>query len=147
MTYDLTRFKTAQSSDYKIALSEIRAGQKQSHWMWFIFPQLEGLGFSEISHYYGIRGMEEARAYLADDLLRTHLVEISQALLALDSSDATAVMGYPDDLKLKSSMTLFFLAAKDEGARYAKEAEVFKGVLKKFFGGEIDERTVEMVRK
>ena len=147
MPYDLTRFKTAQSSDYETALAEIRAGQKQSHWMWFIFPQLEGLGFSEIAQYYGIKGIAEARAYLADDLLSARLVEISQALLALDSSDATAVMGYPDDLKLKSSMTLFFLAAKDDGERYAKEAEVFKGVLEKFFDGKIDERTVKMVRK
>ena len=144
MTYEVSRFKKAQSHTYETALSEIRAGEKQSHWMWFIFPQLEGLGFSEIAQYYGIKGIAEARAYLADDLLRTHLVEISQALLALDSNDATAVMGYPDDLKLKSSMTLFLLVAKDGGERYAKEAEVFKGVLEKFFGGKMDERTVEM---
>ena len=82
MPQTLTRFKTAQSRAYQTALAEIRAGKKQSHWMWYIFPQLEGIGFSEISHYYGIRGMEEARAYLADDLLRSRLLEISEALLA-----------------------------------------------------------------
>ena len=112
--------------------------------MWFIFPQFEGLGFSEIAQYYGIKGIAEARTYLADDLLRARLVEISQALLALDSNDATQVMGYPDDLKLKSCMTLFLLAAKDGGERYAREGELFKGVLEKFFDGELDERTVEM---
>ena len=144
MAYDLSRFKKAQEHSYETALSEIRAGEKQSHWMWFIFPQLEGLGFSEIAQYYGIKGIEEACAYLADDLLRARLVEISQALLALESNDATQVMGYPDDLKLKSSMTLFLLVAKDGGERYAKGAEGFKGVLEKFFGGKIDERTVEM---
>ena len=144
MTYDLSRFKKAQEHSYETALSEICAGEKRSHWMWFIFPQLEGLGFSEIAQYYGIKGIAEACAYLADDLLRTRLVEISQALLALKSNDAMQVIGYPDDLKLKSSMTLFLLAAKDGGARYAKEAEVFKGVLEKFFDGKMDERTVEM---
>ena len=108
MPHDLTRFKKAQEHDYETALAEIRSGQKQSHWMWYIFPQLDGLGFSEISQYYGIKGIEEARAYLADDFLRSHLVEISERLLALESNNATQVMGYPDDLKLKSSMTLFF---------------------------------------
>ena len=144
MPYDLSRFKKAQENSYKTALSEIRTGEKQSHWMWYIFPQLEGLGFSEIARYYGIKGIEEARAYLADDLLRTRLAEISQALLSLKSNDATQVMGYPDDLKLKSSMTLFLLAAKDSGERYVKEAEVFKGVLEKFFDGEMDKLTVGM---
>ena len=144
MTYDLSRFKKAQEHSYETALLEIRAGEKQSHWMWFIFPQLEGLGFSEIAQYYGIKGIAEAHAYLADDLLRRRLVEISQALLSLEANDASQVMGYPDDLKLESSMTLFLLAAKDGGERYAKEAEVFKGVLEKFFDGKMDERTVEM---
>ena len=145
MPHDLNRFKSAQSRDYQIALAEICAGKKQSHWMWYIFPQLEGLGFSEISQYYGIRGMEEARAYLADTLLRSRLVEISEALLALKSNNATQVMGYPDDMKLKSSMTLFLLAAKCD-AKYEKEAQVFEDVLEKFFDGKMDERTVEMCK-
>ena len=146
MPHDLTRFKKAQERDYETALAEIRAGEKQSHWMWYIFPQLDGLGFSEISHYYGIKGIEEARAYLADDLLRSHLVEISESLLALESNNATQVMGHPDDLKLKSSMTLFLLAAECD-SKYEKEAQVFKSVLKKFFAGEMDKQTVEMTRK
>ena len=141
MPHDLTRFKSAQNRDYQTALAEIRAGKKRSHWMWYIFPQLEGLGFSEISHYYGIRGMEEARAYLADSLLRSRLLEISEALLALKSNNATEVMGCPDDMKLKSCMTLFLLAAQNDSA-YEKEAGVFKGVLEKFFDRKMDERTV-----
>lgn len=146
MPHDLTRFKKAQEHDYETALTEIRSGQKQSHWMWYIFPQLEGLGFSEISQYYGIKGIEEARAYLADDFLRSHLVEISESLLALESNNATQVMGYPDDLKLKSSMTLFLLASGHD-SKYEKEARVFKAVLEKYFGGEMDEQTVEMTQK
>lgn len=146
MPHDLTRFKNAQELDYETALAEIRSGQKQSHWMWYIFPQLEGLGFSGISQYYGIRGMEEARAYLADDLLRSHLMEISESLLTLESNNATQVMGYPDDLKLKSSMTLFLLASGHD-SKYEREARVFKAVLDKYFGGEMDGQTVEMAQK
>jgi len=146
MPHDLTRFKKAQELDYETALAEIRSGQKQSHWMWYIFPQLAGLGFSEISQYYGIKGIEEARAYLADDFLRSHLVEISESLLALESNNATQVMGYPDDLKLKSSMTLFLLASGHD-SKYEKEAKVFKAVLEKYFDGEMDGQTVKMARK
>lgn len=146
MEKSIERFKKAQARDYQTALSEIRAGRKQSHWIWYIFPQVEGLGFSEISQFYGIKGLEEARAYLADDLLRSHLVEISEALLALRSNDATDVMGYPDDLKLKSCMTLFLLAAEssDKSAGYENEAKVFKAALEKFFGGKMDEKTMEI---
>ena len=146
MPHDLTRFKKAQERDYETALAEIRAGEKRSHWMWYIFPQLDGLGFSEISQYYGIKGIEEAREYLADDFLRSHLVEISEGLLALESNNATLVMGYPDDLKLKSSMTLFLLASGHD-SKYEKKARVFKAVLDKYFGGEMDGQTVEMVQK
>jgi uncharacterized protein (DUF1810 family) len=146
MPHDLTRFKKAQKHDYETALAEIRSGQKQSHWMWYIFPQLEGLGFSEISQYYGIKGIEEAREYLADDFLRLHLVEISESLLALETNNATQVMGYPDDLKLKSSMTLFLLASGHD-LKYEKEARVFKAVLDKYFDGEMDGQTVEMAQK
>lgn len=146
MPNDLTRFKKAQERDYETALAEIRGGEKRSHWMWYIFPQLEGLGFSEISQYYGIKGIEEARAYLADDLLRSHLVEISESLLALESNNATQVMGYSDDMKLRSSMTLFLLATESKG-KYEKEAKVFRAVLEKYFDGEIDGQTVEMMQK
>ena len=136
--FNLDRFKKAQSRDYATALTDIKNGRKESHWMWYIFPQLKGLGFSYTAEFYGIDGLAEAKAYMADELLRGHLVEISEALLSLPSSDAREVMGYPDDLKLKSCMTLFMEAAP--------ELEVFGKVLEKFFGSEKDLKTVEMVK-
>lgn len=136
--FNLDRFKKAQTSDYATALSEIKNGRKESHWMWYIFPQLKGLGFSSMADFYGIDGLAEAKAYIADDLLRGRLVEISDALLGVASSDAREVMGYPDDLKLKSCMTLFMVAAP--------ELEVFGKVLEKFFGGEKDSKTVKIIQ-
>ena len=138
MGFDLDRFKKAQEEDYPYALQEIKAGRKRSHWIWYIFPQLKGLGFSSMSEYYGIDGRAEAQAYIADPLLRARLVEISQALLALESNNPTQVMGYPDDLKLKSSMTLF--------AEVAPDIPVFEQVLQKFFSGEKDSRTLQLLR-
>ena len=140
MAFNLDRFKKAQSYDYTTALEEIRAGEKQSHWMWYIFPQLEELGYSEMAKYYGIKGIEEARAYLADELLRSRLVEISEALLSLKSNDASLVMGYPDDIKLRSSMTLFLLASGEN----TPDGALFQKVLDKFFAGKPDERTVKL---
>ena len=134
----LERFLKAQEGDYEIALSEIRAGRKQSHWIWYIFPQIKGLGRSGTSEYYGIDGMAEAKAYLENPILRGRLIEISEALLGLASDDADDVMGFPDNLKLRSSMTLFALADPD--------GKVFQKVLDKFFGGEMDERTMELLR-
>ena len=110
MAYDLSRFHKAQQGSYETALAEIRSGRKCSHWIWYIFPQIQGLGFSSTAQYYAIENLEEAKAYLADPVLRERLLEISNALLALDSCDPSEVMGYPDDLKLRSSMTLFSLA-------------------------------------
>ena len=107
ISYNLERFHCAQESSYPTALAEIRAGRKSSHWMWYIFPQMKGLGYSSMAAYYGIDGLEEAKVYLNDPVLRSRLVEISSALLKLPGSDAGAVMGYPDNLKLRSSMTLF----------------------------------------
>ena len=135
--FNLDRFKKAQARDYAIALSEIKNGRKQSHWMWYIFPQLKGLGFSSMAEFYGIDGLAEAKAYIADDLLRVRLVEISEALLNVPSSDAREVMDYPDDLKLKSCMTLFMEAAP--------EIDVFGKVLEKFFGGEKDLKTIDAI--
>ena len=112
--YDLDRFLTAQSRDYATALREIQNGRKRSHWIWYIFPQVAGLGMSSTSQYYAISGLDEARAYLREPTLRAHLLEISNALLALDESDPSVVFGFPDDLKLRSSMTLFAAAAPDE---------------------------------
>lgn len=114
MTYDLKRFLQAQERDYATALAEIKAGHKRSHWIWYIFPQIKGLGFSSMSSYYGIDGLGEAKAYLANPVLHERLLEISQALLKLSSSDAGEVMGYPDDMKLRSSMTLFHIAEPKE---------------------------------
>jgi len=138
MGFDLDRFKKAQEEDYPYALQEIKAGRKRSHWIWYIFPQLKGLGFSSMSDYYGIDGRAEAQAYIADSVLRARLVEISQALLALESNNPTQVMGYPDDLKLKSSMTLF--------AEVAPDIPVFEQVLQKFFAGEKDPKTLQLLR-
>ena len=137
MDYNLERFRSAQQNYYQTALQEIKAGQKHSHWMWFIFPQIAGLGYSEMARYYAIRDMDEAKAYMEDDMLGQNLVEISEALLETESSDAQEVMGWPDNLKLKSSMTLFALAKP--------ECEVFQKVLDKFFHGEPDQKTVEIL--
>jgi uncharacterized protein (DUF1810 family) len=135
----LERFVTAQQNYYVTALREIQNGQKRSHWMWFIFPQIVGLGYSETAQYYAIHDLEEAKDFLNDDTLGKNLIEISEALLHVKSDDATEVMGWPDDMKLKSSMTLFALAKP--------ECEVFQKVLDKFFDGEQDQRTIEILRK
>lgn len=137
MTYDLQRFKDAQEQDYQTALAEIRAGRKQSHWIWYVFPQLKGLGRSAMCAYYGIDGMGEATAYLADDMLRERLVEISRALLSLDGSDPVAVMGGIDALKLRSSMTLFSLVPGTD--------PVFQEVLDRYYGGEPDPLTLRIL--
>ena len=136
---DLSRFIKAQETDYEQALAEIRSGHKRSHWIWYIFPQIDGLGFSSTAKYYAIKDRKEAEDYLKDDLLRDRLVEISEALLQLKSDDAGDVMGYPDDLKLRSSMTLFH--------EVAPEIDVFQKVLDKFFDGEPDQRTIELLRE
>ena len=138
MDNNLERFLIAQQTYYQTALQEIKSGKKRSHWMWFIFPQIAGLGYSETARYYAIKNMEEAKAYMEDYPHRTNLIEISQALLEIKSNDADEVMGRPDNLKLKSSMTLFALAKP--------ECEVFQKVLDKFFHGERDQRTVEILR-
>ena len=136
--YSLQRFLDAQKDHYFIALREMKEGAKRSHWIWYIFPQIQGLGFSSTAQYYAIENLEEAKAYLADPVLRERLLEISNALLALDSCDPSEVMGYPDDLKLRSSMTLFSLAEP--------ECTVFRDVLDKFYGGREDERTIDLCR-
>ncbi|MEY8393545.1 DUF1810 domain-containing protein [Lachnospiraceae bacterium 45-P1] len=133
----LERFHAAQRGDYQSALQEIRAGRKRGHWMWYIFPQLVGLGRSRMAQYYAVRDLEEAKAYMDDSILGQNLIEISQALLEIDLDDALAVMGWPDNLKLKSSMTLFELAKP--------ECKVFGKVLDKFYQGKRDERTIELL--
>ena len=137
MTYDLERFVRAQIGSYETALWEIRRGRKCSHWMWYIFPQIAGLGMSSTAQYYAIQDLQEAEEYLAHPILGPRLLEISQALLELDTDDAYAVFGWPDNLKLRSSMTLFSCAAVDR--------PVFQQVLDKYYGGEPDERTVSLL--
>lgn len=135
--YNLDRFIKAQKRDYETALNEIRRGYKRSHWIWYIFPQIAGLGFSPTSQYYSIASIKEAEAYMENAYLRAHLLEISEALLTLDSRDPEQVMGHPDDLKLKSSMTLFAEAAPEE--------TVFQAVLDQYFGGGKDQRTLDIL--
>ena len=128
----------AQARDYEIALREVRAGCKRSHWMWYIFPQIKGLGHSETAQYYAIQSAEEAKAYLAHPVLGMRLQEISIALLGLATSDPQAVFGYTDSLKLHSSMTLFYQVSK---------LFVFERVLKKYFGGKLDQKTISILRE
>ncbi len=139
MAYDLDRFVKAQQHFYEDALQEIRQGKKRSHWIWYIFPQIIGLGRSDTAVYYSIADVGEAKAYMENDLLREHLLEISEALLDIPSNDAKQVMGRPDDMKLKSSMTLF--------AEIAPEYPVFRMVLDKFFEGEKDQRTLQILKE
>ena len=134
--HDLNRFISAQERSYDAALREIKAGHKRTHWMWYIFPQTAGLGFSSTAQFYAISSMQEAKDYYAHPVLGKRLVEISEALLALDTSDAGAVMGYPDDLKLRSSMTLFLAASGDA---------VYQKVLDKFYSGKPDSKTLSIL--
>lgn len=137
MNYEISRFMKEHQTDYQRALTEIKNGKKVSHWMWYIFPQLKGLGRSSMSEYYGIQDLDEAKAYLADPILGRHLIEICNALLSLDTNDATEVMGRPDDRKLKSSMTLFDAATES--------LDIFQMVLDKYYNGKKDYRTLKML--
>lgn len=132
--FNLQRFISAQETDYSTALSEIIKGKKQSHWMWYIFPQIEGLGFSETSKFYAIKDLKEAEEYLKHPVLGRRLVEISSELLKLKINNAHQIFGSPDDMKLHSSMTLFSLITGAD--------PVFQNVLNKFFEGKKDERTI-----
>ena len=131
--FDLQRFVDAQRSTHDQALAELRAGQKTTHWMWFVFPQIAGLGRSGMAQRFALAGLDEARAYLAHPVLGPRLVECARALTDLDVDDPVQVMGSIDAQKLRSSMTLFARAAPDE--------PVFPAVLDRFFGGERDEQT------
>lgn len=133
---NLERFIKAQERDYKTALEEIKRGKKESHWIWYIFPQIKGLGNSETSQYYSIQNIDEAKDYWNNKYLRNNLVEICNELLKLETSDILKVMGFPDNLKLCSCMTLFHLIAPEES--------VFKKVLNKYYDGNIDENTVRI---
>jgi len=136
---NLNRFVEAQEVSYPVALAEIQKGRKQSHWMWFIFPQIQGLGFSETSKFYAIRDLQEAQAFLEHPVLENRLVHICQELLKLEDNNANRIFGSPDDLKLKSSMTLF--------ASLPSSNPVFQLVLDKFFGGTKDAKTLQIMSK
>ncbi len=135
----LQRFIKAQQRDYTIALTEIKNGRKRSHWMWYIFPQIQGLGFSETSQFYAIKNKREAEAYLSHPTLGKRLIEISEALLQLPNSNARNIFGSPDDMKLKSCATLF--------ASLPETNAVFDAVLQKYFKGERDEKTLSILEQ
>lgn len=133
----LQKFIDAQERDYSVALAEIRSGRKRSHWMWYVFPQIKGLGFSSASKFYAICSLKEAEAYLKHPVLGLRLAEICQALLELEGYSANDIFGSPDDLKLKSSMTLF--------AQVPATNPVFGEVLEQFFKGGKDMATLTLL--
>ena len=133
----LKRFLDAQDSDYNRALDEIRDGKKKSHWMWYIFPQIAGLGFSETAKFYALRNLEEARSYLEHPVLGSRLIEISQAMLANEGKTANQILGSPDDLKLHSCMTLF--------SQVDPANPVFDAVLERYYTGTPDQRTLALL--
>jgi uncharacterized protein (DUF1810 family) len=135
--YDLNRFVEAQAHDHAQALAEIRRGRKQSHWMWYIFPQFDGLGFSATSRRYSIKSVAEAAAYLAHPILGPRLIECTEAVLQVEGRSAYAIFGSPDDMKLRSSATLF--------ACVSPAGSVFDQLLSKYFQGERDGETLRLL--
>ena len=135
--HDLDRFLEAQAGDYESALDEIRRGRKRSHWMWYIFPQFEGLGFSAMAQRYAIKSIAEAKAYLAHPILGPRLVECAESVLGVGGKSATQIFGSPDDLKLRSSATLF--------GHVSDAGSVFDRLIAKFYGGVPDERTLQLI--
>lgn len=134
--YHLQRFVEAQQPVFDAACAELRAGKKQSHWMWFIFPQIQGLGASEMARRYAISSPAEAQAYLRHPLLGARLAQCSALALAVEGKSAAEIFGYPDEMKFRSSMTLFARAAQEA------EASVFAACLRKYFGGQPDAATL-----
>jgi uncharacterized protein (DUF1810 family) len=136
-SYNLSRFVQAQEQTYEQALSELRLGRKQSHWMWYVFPQLDGLGSSPITKLYSIKSEDEARAYLKHPTLGPRLHECAEAILGVDGKSAREILGSPDDLKLKSCATLF--------AQVWPSGSVFERILEKFYDGERDAATLRLL--
>ncbi len=137
--YDLTRFVEAHEHVYVTALAEIRSGRKRSHWMWYIFPQLAGMGLSSTSRRYSITNLEEAAAYLRHPVLGPRLMESAQAVLDASARSALEIFGSPDDLKLRSSATLF--------AHVSPPGSVFERLLEQYFGGEPDDKTLRLLAR
>lgn len=134
---DLSRFASAQESIYDSALAELKNGRKRTHWMWYVFPQIDGLGHSTTSKYYAIKSIEEARQYLNHPVLGKRLLECAEAVFAIEGRSISEIFGYPDHLKLKSSMTLF--------AYVADQCSVFARILDKYFNGEQDALTLQLL--
>jgi len=134
---NLSRFTSAQEGIFENVLAELRSGQKRTHWMWFIFPQIDGLGHSSTTRYYSIKSKNEARNYLDHPVLGARLVKCAELLLAIDGKSVTDIFGFPDDIKLKSCMTLF--------ATVAGPDSVFAHVLEKYFDGQQDEKTISLL--
>jgi uncharacterized protein (DUF1810 family) len=137
--FDSVRFVSAQEGVYEKALKEIHSGLKESHWIWFVFPQIDGLGSSDMARLYAIRSLEEARAYLAHPVLGMRLIECADAMLSIDGKSALEILGSPDDLKLKSSMTLFETASQ--------ETSIFRTVLERFYAGERCKKTLRIFER
>jgi uncharacterized protein (DUF1810 family) len=136
--HDLNRFGQAQEGDYERALSEIKSGRKRTHWMWYIFPQFAGLGFSSTSMHYSIKSLPEARAYLGHAVLGPRLTECAEAALGVEGRSAHEIFGSPDDMKLRSCATLF--------ASVSPAGSVFHRLLDKYFQGEPDRKTLRLIR-
>ncbi|GAB3225464.1 DUF1810 domain-containing protein [Spirosoma arcticum] len=134
---NLLRFLDAQARDYPRALAEIRNGRKQTHWIWYIFPQLAGLGYSEMAQFYAIKNLQEAAQYVAHPVLGTRLIEIANALLGVAGKTATQILGSPDDIKVKSSMTLFSVVKPTD--------PVFEAVLARYYEGVPDNKTLALL--
>lgn len=135
---DFDRFLEAQQYDYEIAKEELLRGRKQSHWIWYIFPQLKGLGMSYYSDFYGIKDLKEAKEYYRHPILGKRLSELTQLLLDLNSDDIETIMPYPDYLKLRSSMTLFYKASGNK---------IFMDIIDKYFDGKFDQKTLELLKE
>ena len=135
--FDLGRFVLAQERDYDRALSEIVGGRKRTHWMWYIFPQIDGLAYSSTSQRYAIKSLDEGRAYLAHSVLGPRLRECAEAVVRLEGRSASEIFGSPDDLKLRSCATLF--------AAVSPPGSVFDRILEKYYGGRRDERTLKLL--
>jgi len=135
--HDLNRFVEAQEGDYENALAEIRSGRKRSHWMWYVFPQFQGLGFSSTSRRYAIKSLAEARAYLNHPVLGPRLLECVEAALSIEGRSAHDIFGSPDDMKLRSCATLF--------AHVSPAGSVFHRLLDKYFMGQQDDKTLQLL--
>lgn len=131
----LDRFKEAQEEQFLIALNEVKSGEKKTHWIWYIFPQLKGLGISSTSQYYGLNGLEEAKEYYNDDYLRNNLITICNALLNVQNKPIQAIFK-EDSIKVHSCITLFYIASNND---------LFMEILNKYFDGQYDQRTLDLL--